>query len=267
MGPGMGFGPGLGPGFGGPGGFAGSSNNNNNNNNNNSANNANMMSSMLSNLLGLNASMFGTLGGFGGQWGGFGGPGMGVCPPMMGMPPGPGFFPQPPGPCCCCCDDENGGGRNDPCRTGVCWKRFRIVSPEGRECSFPVAVPWWCCGDDDDEAAGRSATDAAETVSAAKRTPEPAPERDGCMSASQLLLQRYMIANPPRAFGRPYDCDYDEDCERRERRVRYGHDLPGHEADIEIIPCPDCDGEGGFHFNEAMRDFQKNAVLIPSEEA
>ena len=134
----------------------------------------------------------------------------------------------------------------------MCWKQFKIVSPNGRECCFPVAVPWWCCGDSPTGPTGPTGAAApieieapAETVEQVLR--EPVAAKEGCMSASQLLMQRYMIAKPPRAFGRP----------------------AGQAADDpEVIDCPGCeDGEPSPQFAAAMEDFQRSAVLIPSEEA
>jgi len=57
-------------------------------------------------------------------------------------------------------------------------------------------------------------------------------------------MQRYMIANPPRAFGSP--------C--------------GKAEEIEIIDCPGCEDDEPPQFAAAMAEFQRNAVLIPSEE-
>ena len=130
----------------------------------------------------------------------------------------------------------------------MCWKQFKLVSPNGKECCFPVAVPWWCCNDSATGSTG--ATGSAETIQAPVESVEqvlrekPAT-KEGCMSASQLLMQRYMIANPPRAFGR----------------------AGAREAEVEIIDCPDCEnGEPSPQFAAAMAEFQRNAVLIPSEE-
>jgi len=134
----------------------------------------------------------------------------------------------------------------------VCWKKFKIVSPDGRECCFPVAVPWWCCGESPTGPTGTAAglaeaEEAAETIEQVLRE-KPAAAKEGCMSASQLLMQRYMIASPPRAFG----------------RGRAQEDP----LDMEVIDCPDCqDGGASPQFAAAMAEFQRNAVLIPSEEA
>ena len=122
------------------------------------------------------------------------------------------------------------------------------------------------------------------------REPAPMSRGDACMSASQLLLQRYMIANPPRTFGKPCD-DYDEELERtreddraialreqacRDRGPDYGRDYGRRRdrhcneqipANIEIIPCPECDDNPDPKFSEFMREFHKSAVLIPSEES
>ena len=254
---GLPFGRPFGPGFGGLGGGFGANNNNNNNNNNNSSNNnASNMMSALNSLLGLNS-----LGGFGGV-GGFG-PGFGGFP-FGGI--GPGFFPPPgPGCCCspgqdCCCPPGPWGcgpcppGSPPDCQPcgGVRWQQFRIVSPNGRECCFPVAVPWWCCNESPTGSTGvtgaaaqvEEPAGAAETVEQVLR--EPARAKDGCMSASQLLMQRYMIANPPRAFGKQ---------------------AGQSDAAPEIIDCPGCgDGEPSPQFAAAMTEFQRSAVLIPSEE-
>jgi len=269
--PGPGFGPGFGGGFG-----ANNNNNNNNNNNDNSSNNnaSNNMMSALSNLLGLNSLNglsnvgLGGFGGFGpglglGGFGGFpfGGPGGfpfggfgpgGFPPPPCGGPPGQDCC-CPPGPCCCGPCPPCSPPDCQPCNS-VCWKRFRIVAPDGRECCFPVAVPWWCCGDDDGATGPTGATGSAEAIEAPVETIEqtlrakPEAAKDGCMSASQLLMQRYMIANPPRAFGRPAGC-------------------AGRPEEMEIIDCPDCEhDEPGPRFAAAMAEFQRNAVLIPSEE-
>ena len=257
-------GPGFGPGFGG----FGANNNNNNNNNNNSSNNNNASNSMMSalgGLLGMNsmnglgwgALPFGGLGlPFGGGCGGFL---MGGFGPGFGFPP-PGACCAPPGPDCCC-------GPPGPCGCGpfppcpppdcqpcgsMCWKQFKIVSPEGRECCFPVAVPWWCC----DSPTGTTGSTGSTGISGAAE-PEPVEQilrdppaaKEGCMSASQLLMQRYMIANPPRAFGKQADC-------------------PPPLEEMEIIDCPACENEESSpQFAEAMEDFRRSAVLIPSEEA
>ena len=265
---------GFGPGFGGFGGF-GASNNNNNNNNNNNANNANnMMGSMMSNLMGLTNTGLGLgLGGFPG-FPGFGFPGMGGCfsPgfPGFGFPGcGPGF--GPPG--CCCPGPCDCSSSQDPCRSGFCVRQFRIISPEGRECTFPVRVPWWCCGP---TGATGTAESTSEDASAAQAGKSKARGEDG-MSASQLLLQRYMISNPPRAFDSPETTrEQDRQLALREQAARRGPDYgreygipPGREPPehIEIIPCPDCDDNGSPAFQSAVQDFHKSAVLIPSEEA
>jgi len=115
-----------------------------------------------------------------------------------------------------------------------------------------VAVPWWCCNDSPTGPTGATgATGASAGIEEAAGTVEqvlrePAPAKEGCVSASQLLMQRYMIANPPRGFGKP----------------------AGHAAAApEIIDCPDCeDGEPSPQFAAAMSEFQRTAVLIPSEE-
>jgi hypothetical protein len=97
----------------------------------------------------------------------------------------------------CTCTGPTGGVCN-----GVCWKKFKIVSPNGKEVCFPVAVPWWCCDAADAAAAVvPRETEAATTEAVAAEEPKGPT---GCMSASQLLLQRYMIANPPRAVAEPY---------------------------------------------------------------
>ena len=261
------FGPGLGPGFGG--GFGANNNNNNNNNNSSNNNNAsNNMMSALSNLLGLNS--LNGLSGFGGCGPGFG-PGFGGFGPFGGFGGFPfggcgGFgFPPPPGPGCCCGPDQDCCCPPGPCCCGpcppcpppdcqpcnsVCWKQFKIVSPGGKECCFPVAVPWWCCGDSatgTSEAAAQAIETPAETIGQVLREPAAAA-KDGCMSASQLLMQRYMIANPPRAFGR-----------------QAAQRAP---IEMEVIGCPECEnGEPSPQFAAAMAEFQRNAVLIPSEEA
>ena len=261
------------PGFGGFGGGFGANNNNNNNNNNNSSSNnnaSNNMMSALNSLLGLNSlGGISSLGGFGFPFGGlgglpFGGFGPGGFPPPCGCPsgqdcccsPGPcscGPFPSC-GPCPQCPPPDC-----QPCGS-VRWKRFKIVAPDGRECCFPVAVPWWCCGDDDEEGAAGAAspTGAAEPISPPVETVEQVLRDDKpatAMSASQLLMQRYMIANPPRAFGRPADSTG-------------GHAGRGQPlGELEIIDCPPCeDGEASPQFAAAMEEFQRNAVLIPSEE-
>ena len=73
----------------------------------------------------------------------------------------------------------------------------------------------------------------------------------GCMSASQLLMQRYMIANPPRAFG-PSRCE----------RGCYAAEEP------EAVPCPQGGEEPAMEFNPAAMDaYQNPGVLIPSREA
>jgi len=85
----------------------------------------------------------------------------------------------------------------------------------------------------------------AETIENVLR-PVPAA-KDGCMSASQLLMQRYMIANPPRAFGKTARA--------------------AAEPEIEVVDCPDCEDDAPSpQFAAAMAEFQRNAVLIPSEE-
>jgi len=255
------FGPGFGPGFGG--GFGANNNNNNNNNNNSSNNNANnSMMSALNSLLGMN-SLAG-LGGFGGGLGGFGFPfgGMGGFPGFPGggfFPPGPGCCCPPEQDCCCppgpCCCGPFPPGPPPDCRScnSVRWKQFKIVSPNGQECCFPVAVPWWCCGDADGPTGSTGAAAGSaeieppvESIEQALRE-KPAAAKEGCMSASQLLMQRYMIANPPRAFGR-------EHCAEPP-------------AGVEVIDCPDCDsGEASPQFAAAMEEFQRSAVLIPSKE-
>ena len=299
------FGP-SGP-FGGPG-FgslcAASSNNNNNNNNNNNANNqSSMMGSMMSNLLGLNNMANHTLGGFGfGGLPGFGGfPGFGF-PPIGCFPPGfPGFCPPgcgPPGCGCgpgcscsfCCCGSSGASGPSgpcDPCQTGFCVRHFRIISPEGRECSFPVRVPWWCCPTGTTGATGSAEgfdDDVPdETREGRRRNNTASAQGEEAMSASQLLMQRYAVTNPPRAFHRPSE-EALEHGRARDRAIAlreqasqgggpdYGRDYGGGQYrdlpdNIEIIPCPDCDDSAAPKFNEALRDFHKSAVLIPSEEA
>jgi len=189
------FGP-FGP-FGSFGRHGGGNNNNNNNNNNNSSSNnnnsSNAFASMLNSLLGLGGGGFGAM-----------------LPPMgggFGFPPGPvqGGFPPfcPPWPDCNC---SGSGDGCTPCGA-VRWKQFRIVSPEGRECCFPVAVPWWCCSDDDDDPGLGRAQAPAEARGEQAVVPSPtessAPAKTS-MSASQLLMQRYMISNPPRTYGKPW---------------------------------------------------------------
>jgi len=257
-----------------------------------------MMGSMMSNLLGLNSltntGMLGGLGGFGlPGFGlpGFGFPGFGGCGP--GFPGfcqpgcGPGFPGFGSGCNCgfnpCCCGASGASGPCDPCRTGFCVRRFRIVSPEGRECSFPVAVPWWCCPtgttgvgaaegfDEDTPAATTQASNASKARS------------EDTMSASQLLLQRYMVANPPRAFDIPCSEQQRERTREEDRalalreqeaqggpdygreygRPRQSRETPEH---FEIIPCPDCDDNSSPAFDSVVQDFHKSAVLIPSEE-
>jgi hypothetical protein len=130
----------------------------------------------------------------------------------------------------------------------MCWKKFKIVSPNGKECCFPVPVPWWCCDDSsatpippivrEDAAAQPEITVIPESTDAA-----PAP-RSGCMSASQLLMQRYVIANPPRASDPP---------------AWQRDPAPGAAAGAAL--CEDCD-EIDPLFTAAL---EKAAVLIPSE--
>ena len=260
---GLPFGRPFGPGFGG--GFGANNNNNNNNNNSSNNNNANNMMSALNSLLGLNSlNGLSGIGGFGPGLGGFGFPfGGGGGLPFGGF--GPGFFPTPGPGCCgpagqdccapgpCCCGPFPPGPPPD-CRScnSVCWKQFKIVSPNGQECCFPVAVPWWCCesptgptGATGAEGSAAEAEAPIETVGQVLR--ETPAEKGGCMSASQLLMQRYMIASPPRAFG--------------QGDARYA-------GEPEIIDCPGCgeDGESP-QFDEAMTEFQRSAVLIPSESS
>jgi len=113
-----------------------------------------------------------------------------------------------------------------------------------------VAVPWWCCGESPTGATGaiESAAEAeppTETVGQVLR--ETPAETGGCMSASQLLMQRYMIASPPRVFGKG--------------GARYADEM-------EIIDCPGCgEDDESPQFAEAMTEFQRSAVLIPSESS
>ena len=277
--------------------FGNSSNNNNNNNNNNSSNNLssanNAVSSMLGNLLGLQNGG-GGLGvippiGYGGLGCGF--PfGQGFC---GGMPAPCGtqgvcFDGCWGGGCSCGCDpcvcSGNGGpwggwngcgccptgcrdawsctGATSGCCNGVCWKKFKIVTPGGQEQCFPVAVPWWMCDatgttgatfaettNETAQAAGPQKAAAADSTHA-EAAPAEAEGAMGCMSASQLLMQRYMIANPPRAF------------QPRNERGCYAAE------EAEAVPCPQEGGEPAAVFNPAAMDaYQTPGVLIPSKEA
>jgi hypothetical protein len=59
----------------------------------------------------------------------------------------------------------------------VCWKQFKLVSPNGKECCFPVAVPWWCCGESPTGPTG--ATGAAAEIEEPAEA-EDAPELEEC---------------------------------------------------------------------------------------
>lgn len=146
--------------------------------------------------------------------GGGGIPGFGsgnCCGPTSAFPPMPPLMPN----CGCCCDTES---CNDPCRRGFCVRNFRIISPDGRECSFPVAMPWWACGPTGGVAPTSAAVGVASACDMAPPPPEvidipaamPAPvqmeerpRRETCMTASQLLMQRYMLDQPPRNVEPP----------------------------------------------------------------
>ncbi|MCL2445310.1 MAG: hypothetical protein FWD06_00875 [Oscillospiraceae bacterium] len=209
-----GFGWGLGGGLCNPCGFGGLNANQNvninNNTNNNTNNNAN--ANNMNNTTGSNSNMFGGLmNNFGSMFpgcvpmGGCGIPGFGgggCCGTTTAFPPMPPLMPN----CNCCCDTES---CNDPCRRGFCVRNFRIISPDGRECSFPVAMPWWACGPTGGVApiAGSTVlTDAAvpeivDIPAAPVAMPaqmEESPRQDNCMTASQLLMQRYMLDQPQR---------------------------------------------------------------------
>ncbi|MCL2531999.1 MAG: hypothetical protein FWE40_07575 [Oscillospiraceae bacterium] len=215
------FGWGLGGGLCNPCGFGGLNanqnvniNNNNNTNNNANANNANNTmgsSNMLGGLMNNFGSMFPgcmPMGGCGIP--GFGGGG--CCGTPTAFPSMPPMMPNCGGGGCCC-DAE---ACDDPCRRGFCVRNFRIISPDGRECSFPVAMPWWACGPTGGvaPAAGSAAAEPAVPdivdVSAAP-APMPAPMHmpmeesprraaGSCTTASQLLMQRYKLEEPPRAY-------------------------------------------------------------------
>ena len=194
-----------------------------------------------------------------------------------GMP----FFDQCWNPCACGCDPCACGGfggcgcpyptgcrdawyctgATNGCCNGVCWKKFKIVSPNGREQCFPVAVPWWMC-----DATGTSgvtgsaeqadaelretaqATGPAEAAGPQEIAPPASIGPTGCMSASQLLMQRYMIASPPRAFGKP-----------RNERGYYAAEEP------EAVPGAES-GEGAAVSYTSLDGYQTPAVLIPSKE-
>jgi len=115
------------------------------------------------------------------------------CPPGCG-PLGCCGIPGADQTCPQCCD---------PCRTGFCVRNFRIISPNGQECSFPVQMPWWCCGPTGaaasaplEEAAPAAPVAPLQVVDVVAEPPPPPPPspppeepavRDGCMSASQLF--------------------------------------------------------------------------------
>ena len=185
----------------------------NNNTNNNTNHNANQNTSGSSN------NMFGgLLNNFGSMFpgcvpmGGGGIPGFGsgnCCGPTSAFPPMPPLMPN----CGCCCDTES---CNDPCRRGFCVRNFRIISPDGRECSFPVAMPWWACGPTGGVAPAAGAVSMAnepmpaapEIIDIPAAVPasvqaEERPRRETCMTASQLLMQRYMLDQPPRNTYEP----------------------------------------------------------------
>ena len=260
------------------------SNNNNNNNNNNNSSNAsntnNAVSSMLSNLLGMQnaAGSCGLPVGCGGlgcglPFGqGFGCGGMGIpggcfdgcCggPCSCGCDPcicGGGFGGNcvPWGNCCSCptgCRDAwSCTGATGGCCNGVCWKKFKIVTPGGQEQCFPVAVPWWMCDATGTTGAGlaEASNETAQATGPQDAVPAEATGPMGCMSASQLLMQRYMIANPPRAFN-----------QFRNERGCYAAE------ELEAVPCPQEGDELAVAFNPAAMDvYQNPGVLIPSKEA
>lgn len=134
---------------------------------------------------------------------GFGG---GCCGTNAAFPPMPPMMPNCGGGGCC--DAES---CNDPCRRGFCVRNFRIVSPDGRECSFPVAMPWWACGPTGGVAPAVGSTTAEATapnivdVPAAEPMPvqtdeHPRRAAGSCTTASQLLMQRYKLDQPPRTY-------------------------------------------------------------------
>jgi hypothetical protein len=181
---------------------------------------------MLNGLMGLgNGLLGGYYNGFGGPFGGFGGfpggfPPPGPFAPPPPPPPGPvcGYpidgcwgFP-PPDPCGCnitgCTGAWNCTGPTGGVCNGVCWKKFKIVSPNGAEQCFPVAVPWWCCDSTGTTGPAGPTGPTGPVQPIAEGTPDEAPPLaaapaapTGCLSASQLLMQRSMLANPPRDFS------------------------------------------------------------------
>lgn len=161
------------------------------------------------------------------------------------------------------------------CCNGQCYKKFRIVAPDGKECCFPVAVPWWCCDccTGTTGTTGRTAPVIEPESAGAPVAASPAPvvqsaPAAGSMSASQLLLQRYAIANPPRAFGKPYDFGEDDDTERErefamQERMRERERSEDYPSGVRYPALAEPD----HPHTERVRFAGANSVLIPSEES